>query len=76
MQPLAHKKLILSCGIYGCGKDIELTDREIADPSLVDCPHCKCPHWPMELGFTGNDPEEVREFARTHKMDGTPIPIK
>jgi hypothetical protein len=26
--------------------------------------------WPVELGFTGNNPEHVKEFARTHNMDG------
>lgn len=72
MRPFEKQKHILTCGIFGCGKDIELTEREVADPSLVVCPHCKCKHWPMELDFTGNDPDEVKEFARTHKMDGTP----
>ena len=28
--------------------------------------------WPMEEGFTGNDPEEIKEFAKLHKRNGEP----
>jgi hypothetical protein len=61
--------VILACPIYGCGGEIKLVRGE--HESAVDCPTCQCPLWPLVLGYTGNDPDRVREFAKAQRFDGT-----
>lgn len=64
----------MTCQIYGCGHEIEVTEDEFRRKRFLgDCPKCGCPQWPVDLGFTGNDPKSVKEFAANHNIDGTPI---
>ena len=59
------------CPIFGCGEFIPVTKAEFdrGYPGM-NCESCGCPLWPLELGFTGNSPAEVREFANTHDLKG------
>jgi len=58
------------CPISGCGGKIELVGVEKF--VYADCLDCGCSMWPLEMGYTGNDPIKVKEFARTHNLDRTP----
>jgi len=60
----------IQCGLFGCGEMIDATKKEW-DRGYVDyCPNCGNPLWPLEKGFTGNSPQDVREFAETHDYEG------
>ena len=60
--------IIHECPIFGCYSEIELP--KSAKFEFAFCKKCQCPMWPLELGFTGNHPDTVKEFARTHDIDG------
>ncbi|MDO8493477.1 MAG: hypothetical protein Q7S19_02965 [bacterium] len=62
----------MQCPLFRCGKFNDVSQRKFEGKILDYCEHCNCPTWPEELGFTGNDPEEVKEFADKHNHDGTP----
>ena len=61
----------VQCGLFGCGKMIDVSEKEWKKKIVDFCPHCNNPLWPLDKGFTGNDPEMVRAFAATHNYDGS-----
>lgn len=66
------KKFSIGCGIYRCGRQVEVTEQQYKIGRIDYCPFCKTPTWPMELGFTGNARERCISFAEFHTLDGLP----
>lgn len=62
--------VIYKCPVYGCVGEIEI--QETMEFSRAYCAECQCPMWPLELGYTGNDRDAIKEFAKYHHFDCKP----